>query len=403
MTTKKNLSPLKVPGFRAGGVACGIKGNGKKDLAIIVSEEPAAAAAVFTTNRFKAAPVVHDMNKITSGKAQAVFINSGSANAATGEEGDADAGSMAEIAAKCLRIDSSLVLVASTGSIGSRLPMDKIAKGAPLLADGLNGEEDGLMQAAEAITTTDRFIKTAGRRFTIDGKDVSLCGIAKGAGMIEPDMATMLAFFMTDAAIEQSVLSRMFKKAVDQSFNTITVDGCMSTNDTALILANGRAGNRPLQVRSANGQIFLEALLETAIELAAMIVRDGEGATKLIDITVDGARNRTEARRIAYAVGRSNLVKTAFFGGDANWGRIISAAGSVGIPIDPRRLTLYFEDCLIFTHGQGVGGNEKKLREIMKRDTVSIRIKLAEGSGTFRVFASDLTHDYVDINALYHT
>jgi glutamate N-acetyltransferase/amino-acid N-acetyltransferase len=158
-----------------------------------------------------------------------------------------------------------------------------------------------------------------------------------------------------------------------------------------------------LQVRSANGQIFLEALLETAIELAAMIVRDGEGATKLIDITVDGARNRTEARRIAYAVGRSNLVKTAFFGGDANWGRIISAAGSVGIPIDPRRLTLYFEDCLIFTDGQGVGGNEKKLREIMKRDTVSIRIKLAEGSGTFRVFASDLTHDYVDINALYHT
>jgi glutamate N-acetyltransferase / amino-acid N-acetyltransferase len=403
MTTKNPLSPLKVPGFRAGGVVCGIKGNGKKDLALIVSEEPAAAAAVFTTNRFKAAPVVHDMKKIASGKAQAVFINSGSANAATGEQGEADADAMADIAANCLGIDESLVLVASTGSIGSRLPMKKIEKGAPILVECLSGGADGVMEAAEAISTTDRFVKTAGRRFTLDGKDVSLCGIAKGAGMIEPDMATMLAFFITDAAIDESVLRRMFKKAMDQSFNTITVDGCMSTNDTALILANGKAGNRPLQTRSADGRIFQEALLETAIELAAMIVRDGEGATKLIDIIVEGARNRAEARRIAYAVGRSNLVKTAFFGGDANWGRIISAAGSAGVPIDPRRVTLYFEDCLIFTDGTGVGGNEKKLQEIMKRNTISIRLRLAEGSGTFRVFASDLTHDYVDINALYHT
>ncbi|MDD5475510.1 MAG: bifunctional glutamate N-acetyltransferase/amino-acid acetyltransferase ArgJ [Syntrophales bacterium] len=392
---------LKAPGFRANGIASGIKETGGRDLALILSDRLAEAAAVFTTNRFKAAPVIHDMNKIASGKARAIIVNSGCANAATGEEGVAAAAAMARAAAVRLGINEDHVLVASTGSIGKRLPLDRIKGGLDDLVAGLR--EEGIMDAAEAIMTTDRFPKVISRRVMLGGKETTLCGIAKGAGMIEPNMATMLAFFLTDAAVEAKCLNSVFKKVMSQSFNTITVDGCMSTNDTAIILANGRAGNRPINRRSPDYATFRHALMDAAVTLAVMMVRDGEGATKVIDIRVEGARNRVEAKRVAYAIGRSNLVKTAFFGGDPNWGRIISAAGSAGVPIKPEGLELYFDDCLLFKEGRGAGTNISRLQEIMKRDTVTVLVRLDMGKGSFRLFASDLTHEYVDINALYHT
>lgn len=396
-----NMEKLYIPGFRAGGVASGIKNGGKKDLALIAADEPAVAAGLFTTNSFKAAPVLHGIRQIKSRKVQAVMINSGCANAATGDEGMVDAERMAAIAAGNLAIDKRLVMIASTGSIGSRLPIGRIEEGTPRLVESLS--PDGIEGAAEAIMTTDRYPKIAARRISIGGKDVTLCGIAKGAGMIEPHMATMLAFFMTDASVESDCLLRLFKKAMDQSFNAITVDGCMSTNDMALILAGGKAGNRPIRRQTPESAIFLDALLEVSISLSAMIVRDGEGATKLIDIIVEGARTRNEAKRIAYAVGRSSLVKTAFYGGDPNWGRIISAAGAIGIPIPPDETELYFDGEPLFRGGRGVSGNEEKIAAIMKKDTISVLIKLDMGTAKARVFAADLTHDYIDINAHYHT
>lgn len=401
MSVNHGEPPLRVPGFRANGIAAGIKTSGGKDLALVVSDRPARAAAVFTTNRFKAAPVLQDMRKIASGTARAIFVNSGCANAATGDQGIADADAMARAVSSRLDMHEDLVLVASTGSIGKRLPLDRIEGGAGELVAGLR--EEGIEDAAEAIMTTDRFPKTAHRLFLLDGKEVRICGIAKGAGMIEPNMATMLAFFFTDAAVDGQCLDRVFRQAMDQSFNAISVDGCMSTNDTAIILANGAAGNDPVKLRSAGFRALREALFEVAAQLAVMMVRDGEGATKLIDIRVEGSRSRGEAKRVAYAIGRSSLVKTAFFGGDPNWGRIISAAGSTGIPLRPEATELYFNDCLIFRNGMGVGGNSAELEAIMKGDTITVLVKLNMGSGSFRLFASDLTHEYIDINALYHT
>lgn len=401
MTENHGEPSLRVPGFRANGITAGIKTSGGKDLALIVSDRPARAAAVFTTNRFKAAPVLQDMRKIASGAARAIIANSGCANAATGDQGIADAGAMARAASSRLDMHEDLVLVASTGSIGKRLPLDRIEGGADELVAGLR--EEGIEDAAEAIMTTDRFPKTAQRLVLLDGKEVRLCGIAKGAGMIEPNMATMLAFFFTDAAVDGQCLDRIFRQAMDQSFNAISVDGCMSTNDTAIILANGAAGNDPVKLRSAGCAALREALFDVAIQLAVMMVRDGEGATKLMDIRVEGCRTRGEAKRVAYAIGRSSLVKTAFFGGDPNWGRIISAAGSTGIPLRPEQTELYFNNCLIFKNGMGAGGNSAELEAIMKEDTITVLVKLNMGNGSFRLFASDLTHEYVDINALYHT
>jgi len=397
---KNNESP-KVPGFLANGIHVGIKTNKNMDLSLIYSTKPANAAGVFTTNCFKAAPVMLSMERVKTGTAQAIITNSGNANAATGDEGYENALTMARDAAKCLQIDENLVLVASTGIIGHDLPIGKIRSGMEKLVRGLT--PDGIVRAEEGIMTTDKFPKTAYCRETIGGKEISICGIAKGAGMIQPNMATMLTYTMTDAAIETECLRKAFKYAADRSFNAITVDGCMSTNDTALILANGMAGNKPIKGGTKAYRQFCDALIRVTAPLATSIVRDGEGATKVIEVVIEDAASVSEAKKIAYAVANANLVKAAFFGGDPNWGRIISAAGSIGIPLPVNHVQLYFEDILIFDDGKGLTGKETRLQEIMARDQIRIKLKLGRGRKTWRIFASDLTFEYVKINSHYHT
>ena len=391
----------RVPGFLANGIHTGIKPDGGRDLALIFSTRPATAAGVFTTNCFKAAPVLLDMERIRSGVAQAVIANSGVANAATGAEGLADALTVSRAASMELGIADETVLVASTGVIGHRLPLQKITGGVKRLAAGLH--DGGIPDAEAAIMTTDRFPKIASRKGVIGKKEVTLCGIAKGAGMIQPNMATMLAFVMTDAAIARDALDPMFRQSVAGSFNAISVDGCMSTNDTAVILANGVAGNHPIRRASRSLGTFGEILSDLLSELARGLVRDGEGATKVIEITVTGARALRDAQRVAYAVANSNLVKTAFFGGDPNWGRIISAAGSVGIDLPVDQVRLFLEDLPLFAEGRGIGGRERELAAIMKQPEIRVRLELGMGCRACTVCTSDLTFDYVRINAHYHT
>lgn len=391
----------RVPGFLANGIHTGIKANGCLDLALIFSTRPATAAGVFTTNCFKAAPVLLDMERIRTGIAQAVVANSGIANAATGSEGFADTLAVSRAASRELGIADDLVLVASTGVIGHRLPLPKIEAGMRGLVAGLHA--DGIPDAEAGIMTTDRFPKIASRKGVIGQQEVTLCGIAKGAGMIEPRMATMLAFIITDAAIGHEILESVFRQSVDSSFNAISVDGCMSTNDTALILANGFAGNPEITQRSKYLGCFGEMLSSLLSELARGLVRDGEGATKVIEITVEEAKTFRDARRVAYAVANSNLVKTAFFGGDPNWGRIISAAGSVGIDLPVDRVRLFFEDVPIFAGGKGICDREEELAGIMKQTEIRVRIGLGMGRRSWTVCTSDLSFDYVKINAHYHT
>jgi glutamate N-acetyltransferase / amino-acid N-acetyltransferase len=397
----KPADGYRVPGFLANGIHTGIKPDGGRDLALIFSTRPATAAGVFTTNCFKAAPVLLDMERIRSGVAQAVIANSGVANAATGTEGLADARAVSRAASSELGIADEMVLVASTGVIGHRLPLRKITGGVKKLIAGLHA--DGIPDAEAAIMTTDRFPKIACRKGAIGSREVALCGIAKGAGMIQPNMATMLAFIMTDAAIDRDALDQMFRQSVAGSFNAISVDGCMSTNDTAVIMANGVAGNQQIKRGSRYLGRFGALLSDLLSELARGLVRDGEGATKVIEITVTEARTLCNAQRVAYAVANSNLVKTAFFGGDPNWGRIISAAGSVGIDLPVDQVRLFLEDVPLFAEGKGIGRRAGELAAIMKRPEIRVRLGLGMGRRAWTVCTSDLTFDYVKINAHYHT
>jgi glutamate N-acetyltransferase/amino-acid N-acetyltransferase len=390
---------IRVPGFLANGIASGIKADGSKDLSLIYSKVPAQAAGVFTANRFKAAPVVLDMERIQRGCAQAIVVNSGNANASTGDAGYEDACAMSRAVSRELEIDEDLVLVASTGVIGKKLPVEKILENMGSLVGGLS--ESGLPSAEEGIMTTDRFPKIELRTITLEGKEITLCGIAKGAGMIEPNMATMLTFVMTDAKIDKDCLENLFREEVARSFNAISVDGCMSTNDTAIIMANGFAKNDSIHEKSSGLPVFREALFDVMMSLAKSIVRDGEGATKLIEIVVEGAERESDAKKVAYSVARSNLVKTAFFGEDPNWGRIISAIGSTGIDLSPESVELYFEGIPLFSGGKGVEGNVKRLAEVMKNDSIGVLIRLGMGKKSFRMYASDLSYEYVKINSLY--
>lgn len=390
---------MRVPGFLGSAVAAGIKSGGGADLSLIFSEVPARAAGVFTTNRFQAAPVVLDLERISRRCVQSIIVNSGNANAATGEEGYRDAVAMSKAVSRRLGIDDGLVLVASTGIIGERLPLEKIVGAVGPLVEGLNA--DGIPAVAKGIMTTDRFPKVQWRRCSVGGKEITVCGIAKGAGMIEPNMATMLSFVLTDADIDQDCLDGVFRESADRSFNAISVDGCMSTNDTALILANGMAGNSSIDATSNRLKAFRDVLFDVMESLARDIVRDGEGATKLIEIVVEAAKTVDDARKVAYAIARSNLVKTAFFGEDPNWGRIISAAGSTGVPFSTTTLDLSIEHVPLFKNGKGVAGREAA--EVMKKNTIRVLVRLGMGDATFRVYASDLSHEYVDINALYRT
>jgi glutamate N-acetyltransferase/amino-acid N-acetyltransferase len=385
-------------GFRAAGIHCGVKRE-KADLALLVSEVPASAAGVFTTNKVKAAPVRYTQRAIAGGRSQAIVVNSGNANACTGDAGLADAAEMADVASKALGLDADLVLVASTGVIGVPLPMDAIRSGIPRAVRELSS--DGAA-AAGAILTTDNFPKTAATRLEINGVEVTIGGMAKGAGMIHPNLATTLCFLTTDASVPPAVLRGALKRAVSESFNAITVDGDTSTNDTVLLLANGRAGGPSITNGGALSR-FTEGLTLVAGELARMVVRDGEGATKLVEIAVEGAASDLEARQAAMTVANSLLVKTALHGGDPNWGRILAALGRSGVEMNEATTDVSFGELPVVLGGLGVPGVSGAAAAVLEEKEISVRIGLGVGDGHARVWTSDLSEEYVRINGSYTT
>ncbi|MBI5746412.1 MAG: bifunctional glutamate N-acetyltransferase/amino-acid acetyltransferase ArgJ [Nitrospirae bacterium] len=389
-------------GFIATGVSCGIKKDSRLDLALIFSEKVSAAAGLFTTNRFIAPPLILTKKNLKKGTGQAVIVNSGNANAATGSRGYEDALEMGALTAKELGIDSSLVSVASTGVIGEPLPMEKIRSGIPLVVNGLR--KNGGKDAARAIMTTDTFFKEAAVKGIVGGREVSVGGIAKGSGMIHPNMATMLAFIGTDATISGGLLKKSLRKASDLSFNMITVDGETSTNDMVLCLANGMSGAREIREGSRELKEFQSLLEYVCLALAKMIVRDGEGATKFVTITVDNARNFKDAKKIAMSVGRSLLVKTAFFGEDANWGRFMAAIGYSGVKVDEGEVDIYYDGVKIVNSGTGTGSKADLMAsKVLKKKEFSVRIDLKAGKEKATVWTTDLSYDYVRINASYRS
>jgi glutamate N-acetyltransferase/amino-acid N-acetyltransferase len=394
------MEKVMCPGFKAAGVIAGIKKNDKKDLGLIYSEVPAKAAGVFTKNIVQAAPVILDKERIKSGICQAIIINSGNANCCTGNRGLTDAKSMARYAASKLEISEDLVTVSSTGVIGQPLPIEKIKIAIPELVRSLLPE--GLHECAEAIMTTDTYPKVFSRKGRLEGKTFTVTGIAKGSGMICPDMATMLCFVCTDVDADQTVLQDTLLTATERSFNRITVDGDTSTNDMVLIMANGRS-----QVILENAEqinTFQEVLDGVLSYLAKQVVKDGEGATKLVEIAVKGALTRKEAHKIAATVANSNLVKTALFGEDANWGRILGAAGRAGVLIDPAKIDVYFDDVLMVKNGMGCGdAPEKQATKVLKRHEFTISIDLKMGNAYDSVWTCDFSLDYVKINADYRS
>jgi len=393
---------FKVQGFLFSGISAGIKKDGKRDLGLIYSEVPARVAGLFTTNKVKAAPVQLDITRIKKGLCQAIVVNSGNANACTGSQGLRDAKRVSSLIAKQLGIDERLVFPSSTGVIGTPLPVEKIEGGIPELMNNLSAE--GWMKTVEAMMTTDTFPKIEGATCRIKGKQVKLCGMIKGAGMIRPDLATMLSFLITDANIKASLLQQMLEKAAEVSYNRITIDGETSTNDTVLLLANGKAGHPILNRMDRDGEVFQSMLLKVCQNLAESVVKDGEGATKLIEILIQGARNKEDAKQAAYAIAHSPLVKTAFFGEDANWGRILCALGYSGVQINPNRIDLFFDKVPIVKNGIGVGSKlEEKASQILKKKSFRVIVDLHQGKSQFSVLTTDLSIDYVKINASYRS
>lgn len=393
---------MALQGFQFSVVEAAIKKPGRKDLALICSESPASAAAVFTTNKVKAAPVLLSTERIASGRCQALVVNSGNANACTGAQGMLDAIETSRLLAEALQIADELVQVSSTGVIGVSLPMDRIRNALPSLASGCGSAT--LDDLAAAIMTTDTFPKTAMRSASIEGKEYTVAGVAKGAGMIMPNMATMLSFILTDAAVTPSLLGELFRRAVDRSFNAITIDGDTSTNDTCLIMANGAAGTPPITAGTPAAETFAGLLDEVLLELAKQIVKDGEGATKFVEITIKGAVSDADAKQAAMAVANSSLVKTAFFGQDANWGRIFAAVGYSGAEVNPDLLALWFDDVCMARNGVFAGDDaEARGTEVLRNKEFTVTVDLGIGKGAATVYTSDLSHDYVSINADYRT
>jgi len=403
MVKQNQITGVTAPlGFQASGIHCGIKKPGMLDLALILSSVSGPIAGVFTKNRVAAAPVLLDRVHLRSRQGRAVIVNSGNANACTGKSGLAAAHTMAAEVAQRLSIPLRQVFVGSTGVIGRKLPIDRITAGLPALIAGLSRQ--GGEQAARAILTTDLRPKTVALQATIGGKVVTIGGIAKGSGMIHPNMATMLAYLTTDAAIPSAALQHALKSAVDQSFNCITVDGDTSTNDTVLCLANGLAKNPLIRQGSTQYRQFERLLTEASQQLALAICRDGEGVTKVVNITVCGATTNAAAKRVAATVATSNLVKTALFGEDANWGRVMGAIGRSGVPIDPDTLSVRFGDVVMVKHGMGTGlAAERKIARIFKRKEFTITIDLGQGQGQAQMWTTDLSYDYVRINASYRS
>ena len=393
---------MNIQGFSFSTAEAAIKKPGRKDLALIFSAVPATAAAVFTTSTVKAAPVLVSHEHIAGGIAQALVVNSGNANACTGEPGMAVARETSALIAQGLGIDISTVQVCSTGVIGVPLPLDRIKSAIPQLFDGLSSGT--LTDVAQAIMTTDTFPKMESACGEAGGVSYTVAGIAKGAGMIMPNMATMLSFIITDAAVEPSFLQSSFRSAVDTSFNAITVDGDMSTNDTCLIMANGMAGNPAITEGSPEGNAFAAILKDVLLSLAKLIVKDGEGATKFVEVRVSGALNDSDAKLAALAIANSSLVKTAFFGQDANWGRIFAAVGYSGAKVDQSRLSLCFDDVCMARDGIFAGGDaEARGTEVLKQKEFTVSVDLGSGCGVATVYTSDLTHEYVSINADYRS
>ena len=387
-------------GFLAAGLHAGIKKPSIPDLALIVSTEPGPIAGVFTNNRVTAAPVQLDRLHLRHGVGRAIIVNSGNANACTGAQGLADAEEMAGLVARRLKTNLHTVFVGSTGVIGRPLPMPHIRSALPALMARLR--PNGGREAARAILTTDSKTKETAVSERISGHTITIGGIAKGSGMIHPDMATMLAYLTTDAVIDQSALQHALVTAVASTFNCISVDGDTSTNDTVLCLSNGMARNPPIQGGSAAAAEFQGLLDRICLTLAMKICRDGEGVTKVVQVVVNGANSVSDAKQVAKTIGTSCLVKTAFFGEDANWGRIIAAVGRAGIPLDPERIGLAFEGIPVVSAGIGMDvSSERHISRIMHRKEFTITVDLGQGCCSARLWTTDLSYDYVKINASY--
>ncbi|MCL2261028.1 MAG: bifunctional glutamate N-acetyltransferase/amino-acid acetyltransferase ArgJ, partial [Fibromonadales bacterium] len=388
-------------GFTAAGVKAGIKVSGNLDLALLYSKVPAKCFATFTKNQVQAAPVLYDKAVLHErNNINAVVVNSGNANACTGDRGYADAVSMAELVEKELGIGKNSALVGSTGVIGHTLPMEKISTAIPELVKNLSSENSELF--AKAICTTDTIIKTGSVSVQTSLGEVRFGGSCKGSGMIHPNMATMLAYITTDLSLPED-FSAEFKALINESFNAITVDGDMSTNDTCILLANGQSGIFLYDLSITEQAEVRNALFDLLKYLALQIVRDGEGATKKIEIEVCNARTKAEAMQIAKSIATSNLVKCAFFGEDPNWGRIVSSAGASGVAFTPAKITLHFEDVLVVKDGMPVAAVKEKLVEIVKRKEYKVSLDLCLGTAKASVFTCDLSYDYVKINAEYTT
>lgn len=389
-------------GFRAGGLHCGLKKTERNDLGAIVCDVPAIAAGVYTTNQFQAAPLKVTKESIAvERKLQAVIVNSGNANACTGKQGENDAYAMRSAAAAAFGLPEHYVAVGSTGVIGEPLPIGKVAAGAAQLPAAVSTQ--GGAGFNQAIMTTDLVEKTICVSITIDGQEVLVAGSAKGSGMIHPNMATMLAFMTSDAVVEAAALQRLLGKITDSTFNMITVDGDTSTNDMLLLLASGLAGNRVLNEQHAEWPVFAEAVSLVAETLAKAIARDGEGATKLIEVQVAGAASDEAARAIAKTVVGSSLVKSAAYGADANWGRIIAAAGRTGYLLDPDTVDIRLGDIQVLQKSRPVSFDEEQATAYLKGETVQIHIDLHMGESYATAWGCDLTYDYVRINAAYRT
>jgi glutamate N-acetyltransferase / amino-acid N-acetyltransferase len=389
-------------GFRAAGLHCGIKKAGVLDLALVVSDRSGPIGGVFTTNRVVAAPVALDRLHLRHGVGRAILINSGNANACTGRPGMAAAQRTAAVVARTLGIPIHEVFIGSTGVIGRPLPVDRIIKAVPALVERVSSL--GGLSAARAILTTDLKPKAIARRARINGRTVIIGGMAKGSGMIHPALATMLGYLTTDAAITRTALQRALTQAVDDSFNCISVDGDTSTNDTVLCLANGLAGNRPITEGTSAFRQFVRLLTEACQPLALAICRDGEGVTKVVKIEVEGARTTLQARQVANTIGTSNLVKTALFGEDANWGRVMAAIGRAGVTMDPAKINVSFGGVPMVRNGVGLGpAAERRIAKVFHRKEFTIQVKLGQGRHRSHLWTTDLSYDYVRINASYRS
>lgn len=388
-------------GFTAAGVKAGIKKSGNLDVAVIYTKTQAVVAGTFTQNKVAAAPVYVSKEVVATGTAHAIVANAGCANACTGQQGLDDAHKMAQIAADELGVNADDVIVGSTGVIGVNLPMDKLEAG---IKDAVaNLSADGSGNAGRAIITTDTHSKSVTCEFELSGKTVRMGAIAKGSGMIRPNMATMLCYITTDIAIDQALLQKAVSGCVEKSFNMISVDGDMSTNDMVIVLANGEANNAKITEENADYQIFFDKLMMLCTELAKQIAADGEGASKFLTINVKGAKSFADAKTVGMAIANSPLVKTAFFGEDPNWGRVICAVGYSGADMVPEKTVVKFGGITIFANGTGVTYDEKALAHVMKEKDIVIDIELNMGQEDATVWSCDLSYEYVKINGEYHT